>query len=280
MPVLSNVPVRQAMASPRLVISGGTPVETAQDQLARSGVTGASVVDSEGRFEGTISLARLEANKVGRNHRLESLMDVTAPTVSESADLDVAVDAITTSNEHWVPILDSERKVVGTVATSDVVRGYRLGLLASLQKVNSEGDAVGSDRVLIGNDSPLTGLSLKDARLPISIIVTTIERNRDLVVPTGNTKLQAGDELILIGRRSDIDAIRVTAGVDDHRNDSALRWIERDGERSSTGTISPIRVSKWRSFELWLGPAHTHVVTERSVAAELKLEPDHAITVP
>ena len=37
---------------------------------------------------------------------------------------------------------------------------------------------------------------------------------------------------------------------------------------------SPVRVSKWRSFELWLGPAHTHVVTERSVAAELKLEPD------
>ena len=64
-------------------------------------------------------------------------MDVTAPTVSESAHLDVAVDAITTSNEHWVPVLDSERKVVGTVATSDVVRGYRLGLLASLQKVNS-----------------------------------------------------------------------------------------------------------------------------------------------
>ena len=64
-------------------------------------------------------------------------MDVTAPTVSESAHLDVAVDAITTSNERWVPVLDSERKVVGTVATSDVVRGYRLGLLASLQKMDS-----------------------------------------------------------------------------------------------------------------------------------------------
>ena len=200
MPVLSNVPVRQAMASPRLVISGGTSVEAAQDQLARSGLTGASVVDSEGRFEGTISLARLEASKAGRDHRLESLMDVTAPTVSESAHLDVAVDAITTSNEHWVPVLDSERKVVGTVATSDVVRGYRLGLLASLQKVNSEGDAAGSDRVLIGNDSSLAGLSLNDAGLPVSIIVTTIQRKRDLVVPTGSTKLQAGDELMLIGR--------------------------------------------------------------------------------
>ena len=104
-----------------------------------AGSPGASVVDSEGRFEGTISLARLEASKAGRDHRLESLMDVTAPTVSESAHLDVAVDAITTSTEHWVPVLDSERKVVGTVATSDVVRGYRLGLLASLQKMKRGG---------------------------------------------------------------------------------------------------------------------------------------------
>jgi H+/Cl- antiporter ClcA/CBS domain-containing protein len=222
MPVLSSVPVRQAMASPRLVISGGTPVEAVQDQLARSGLTGVSVVDSEGRFEGTISLARLEASKAGRDHRLESLMDVTAPTVSESADLDVAVDAITTSNEHWVPVLDSERRVVGTVATSDVVRGYRLGLLASLQKVNSEGDAAGFDRVLIGKDSSLTGLSLNDAGLPVSIIVTTIQRNRDLVVPTGSTKLQAEDELVLIGRPSDIDAIRaIASGVDGRRDDSA-----------------------------------------------------------
>jgi CIC family chloride channel protein len=222
MPVLANVPVEQAMASPRLVITGGTPVETAHTQLARSGLTGASVVDGEGRFEGTISLARLEASKTGRDHRLESLMDVTAPTVAESAHLDVAVDAITTSNGHWVPVLDSERKVVGTVATSDVVRGYRLGLLASLQKVNTEGDVAGSERVLIGNDSSLAGLSLKDAGLPISIIVTTIQRKRDLVVPTGGTKLQAGDELMLIGRPNDIEAVRTTAaGVDDQHNDSA-----------------------------------------------------------
>jgi len=222
MPVLANVPVQQAMAPPRLVISGGTPIEAAHDQLARSGLTGASVVDSEDRFEGTISLAHLEESKAGRDHRLESLMDVTAPTVSESAHLDVAVDAITTSNEHWVPVLDSERKVVGTVATSDVVRGYRLALLASLQKMNSEGDAEGSDRVLIGKDSSLAGLSLNNAGLPVSIIVTTIQRKRDLVVPTGNTKLQAGDELMLIGRPSDIDAIRViAAGIDGQRDDSA-----------------------------------------------------------
>ena len=211
MPVLANVPVRQAMAAPRLVIPGGTSVEAAQDALAHGRLTGAPVVDSNGRFEGTISLGSLQASKGPRDHRLGSFVDVTAPTVSDSAHLDVAVDAITTSTQHWVSVLDSERNVVGTVATSDVVRGYRLGLLASLQKVNADGDAPGADRVVIGAGSPLAGQSLNNADLPISIIVTTIQRNKDLVVPTGSTRLQAGDELIVLGRSGDIDAFRAIA---------------------------------------------------------------------
>ena len=221
MPVLANVPVHQAMAPPRLVIAGGTSVTMAHDQLTQDGLTGAPVVDSEGRFEGTISLHSLEANGAARERRLESLVDVSAPTVADSAHLDVALDAMTTSTQHWVPVLDTERKVVGTIATSDVVRGYRLGLLASLQKLNVDGVAAVSDRVLVGAGSPLAGQTLREAGLPISIIVTTIQRARDLVVPSGNTVLEAGDELVLIGRSSDIDAIRaIASGVDDLRGDS------------------------------------------------------------
>jgi chloride channel protein, CIC family len=235
MPVLAKVPVRQSMASPRLVITGETSVEAAHRQLAHVGLNGAPIVDSNGRFEGTISLARLEASDVGREHRLESIMDVTAPTVSESAHLDVAVDAITTSSEHWVPVLDSERKVVGTVATSDVVRGYRLGLLASLQKMNADGGAAGSERVRIGARSPLVGIPLSKAGLPVSIIVTTIQRKRDLVVPSGSTKLEAGDELVLIGTSSDIDDIRaIASGIDGVRDDSAHPDTKNTAQKEPT----------------------------------------------
>ena len=74
-------------------------------------------------------------------------------------------------------------------------------------------------------DSPLAGLGHSATQgLPVSIIVTTIQRKRDLVVPTGSTKLQAGDELMLIGRSSDIDAIRVIAAGVDGRS-SAVRPI-------------------------------------------------------
>jgi CBS domain-containing protein len=211
MPVLAGVPIRKAMAPPRLVIAGGTPLATARRKLQQAGLIGAPVVDNHGRFEGTVSLVDLGEEAEGTGHRLASVIDVSAPTVPATANLDVAVDAMTTSTQHWATVLDRDRKVVGTIATSDVVRGYRLGLLASLQSVNAEGDGNSSDRVAIEAGSPLEGQSLRHARLPLSIIVTTIQRQRDLVVPSGSTVLESGDELILIGNTRDFDAIRVLA---------------------------------------------------------------------
>ncbi len=234
MPVLANVPATQAMAPPRLVIVGGMPVDVARGQLEKAGVTGAPVVDGEGRFEGTISLSTLKASEGMTNRRVGSLVDVAAPTVAGSAHLDVALDAMTASTQHWVPVLDGERKVVGTIGTSDVVRGYRLGLLASLQSIQGDGAATGSERVPIAGSSPLVGRSLRQAGLPDSVIVTTIQRHRDLVVPGGGTVLEAGDELVLIGRPGDIDAIRSAASSSDDPSDLLPSHTEATTGREPT----------------------------------------------
>ncbi len=208
MPILSIVSIDQAMAAPRVVVTGGTSVLAARRQIELAGVTGAPLIDDQGRFEGTVALADLRTVERGDDRTLESMVDVSAPTVAAQAHLDVALDALTTSAEHWVTVLDAERKVLGTVAISDVVRGYRLGLLASLQKVNTVGQADGTDSVRIESDSPLVGRTLRHSGFPISVIATTIQRRRDLVVPNGSTVLEAGDELLLIGQPSEMDVIR------------------------------------------------------------------------
>jgi CIC family chloride channel protein len=220
MPLLSSIPVTQAMSRPRLILRGETTVATARQQLQDQGVAGAPVVDGEGRFEGTLTLDSLRGNEPGDDGQLESLVDVAAPTVSEASHLDVAIEAMTSATQHWVPVLDIERKVVGTVATSDVVRGYRVGLLSMLQQMSPEdgnGEAGSSERVRVEFDSLLAGKSLRIAGLPVSAIVTAIQRNRDLVVPRGDTVLVAGDELVVIGTCSDVSAVRYLAVTRVHR---------------------------------------------------------------
>jgi H+/Cl- antiporter ClcA len=211
MPVLSAVVVGDAMAPHPLVIPGGTTVEAAERQLHLAGKSGAPVIDDQGRFEGTVSADALVPDDGAAARTLDGVVDPAAPTVADTAHLDVALDALTTTAAHWVTVLDTERHVVGTVGVTDVVRGYRLGLLSSLQDLDAIGDHEGTNRVQLHAGSALLGRSLRMSGFPISVIVTTMQRGRDLLVPDGNTLLEAGDELVLIGPAADIEAIRELA---------------------------------------------------------------------
>jgi chloride channel protein, CIC family len=211
MPVLRAIPVHRAMAPPRLVLTGGTPLAAAARAMDEAGVTGAPVVDDEGRFEGTVTRSALDTAHQARDQVLGPQVDVTASTVAGSAHLDAALDALTTAAQHWVPVLDQERQVVGTIAVSDVVRGYRLGLLDSLHQQDPQGAADGASRVSVVTGSPLVGRTLAEAGLPITVVATTIRRDRSLVVPDGTTLLLAGDELTVIGPASDVQTLRSLA---------------------------------------------------------------------
>ena len=138
----------------------------ARRQIEEAGVTGAPLIDDQGRFEGTVALVDLQAVERDDDRTLESIADVSAPTVDRHAQLDVALDALTTSAEHWVTVLDAERKVLGTVAISDVVRGYRLGLLAGLQKAMPWASPVAPTGCASKSGSPLVGRTLRSRGCP------------------------------------------------------------------------------------------------------------------
>ncbi len=212
MPLLANVPVDQAMAPPRLVVQGGTSVQDVRRQIEAAGVPGVPVVDSEGRFEGAVSLDGL--NRLGegaRSQTIDAVIDASAPTVSGSSRLDVALDALTSASQHWIAVINSDRSVIGTIAMSDVVRGYRLGLQASLRQLDGANDAAGTHDIEIESCSSLVNTPLRHADLPDAIIVTAIQRGRELVVPIGDTVLQEGDRLVVIGGSKDTDTLKAIA---------------------------------------------------------------------
>ena len=210
MPVLANVAVGLAMTAPRLVLAESDAGAPAGQEMERANVPGAPVVDGAGRFVGTVSASDLKSPGT-RERSIATVVDKTAPSVPDTATLDVALDALLTTPNHWVSILDEDRRVVGTISTSDVVRGYRLGLLANLRQLNGTANSSEMAQVEVARTSPLVGMRIWAARLPLSVIVTTIERNREIVVPSGDTVLAAGDQLLLIGKQSDVDQFRTLA---------------------------------------------------------------------
>ena len=210
MPLLATLRVDLAMAPPQVVLASDESTGEARRQLEGAGVPGAPVVDGQGRFVGTVALDALAPSGTGSAGSLASAVDPSAPTVSVSGSLGQAVEALVASSHRWIPVLDGQRAVLGTLSISDIVRGYRLGLLEGLRGLGSSG-ATSAD-VEVGGRSVLVGKRLADLDLPAAIIVTSIQRGRDLVVPEGSTVLRAGDLLVLLGGADELGALRALAG--------------------------------------------------------------------
>ena len=194
LPLLARITVRDAMSAPRLVLDERTSAGVAAEQLAVAGVPGAPVVDSAGRYLGTVHPDVLDDDTaVGR------LADATAPTVTDGASLDEALDALP-AGQPWLPVLDEQRRVVGILAVADVVRGYRDALAADTRQLSTVATNAATFDAVIPADSPMAGRPLREASLPEGSIVLAIQRDTDLLAPSGDVTLAPGDLLTVLAR--------------------------------------------------------------------------------
>ena len=64
---------------------------------------------------------------------MASLVDGSYLPILQGVHLDVVLDTLTSTPQTWMPVVDDERKVIGTIATSDLIASYRRSLQASLR---------------------------------------------------------------------------------------------------------------------------------------------------
>ncbi len=212
LPLLGVIPVARAMAKPKLVITAQCDVDSVRCALLDAGLSGAPVVDQAGRLEGTIARSRIETSGDGQ-HGVGDLVDAGAPTVSDSSRLNVALESLTAAPQSWVPVLDDERRVVGTLSVSDVVRAYRQELVTSAEGMNDLGAMTGAAQVTVTAASPVAGKRLRQAGLPAGLLITSISRGDKVFFPTGDAILTIGDRLTVIGQGFDLTRIGATTPV-------------------------------------------------------------------
>jgi CIC family chloride channel protein len=207
LPLLAVIPASEAMAAPRCVLVE-TNVAAAKAQMETSGVEAAPFVDVHGRYVGAVTLERLrEASGEVEAPNVASLVDTVCLPIRGSEHLDVVLDALTSTPQTWAAVVDDERHVIGTIAISDLVPSYRRSLQANLRRVSEVTGPTGSLDVVVTRASPLVGAALHAAGLPRGVLVTAIERGRELIRPTGSTLIRAGDRLMVLGAPDDLDRL-------------------------------------------------------------------------
>jgi CBS domain-containing protein len=209
MPLLGSLAVTDFMASPRVVLSDDSTVVDALSRMDDTSVPGAPVVDERRLFVGVVRRRLLAdgspddgLDSVGR------FADPSAPTATSGEHLDSALESLLLARANWIPVLDDDRRVVGIVTVSSVVRGYRTALRGHLRRVSE----VAPNTVVIDRDvaagSPVDGVALRDAHLPPGTIVMTLQRDAELVPCRGDTVLLAGDRVGILAHADDADAVR------------------------------------------------------------------------
>jgi H+/Cl- antiporter ClcA len=210
LPLLPSLPVVEAMRPPRLILSGDTSAREAHDRLTELRLLGAPIVDANGSFEGTVDVGHLADAEPDTSVR--SLMDDTPSAVRDDTTLDTVVEVFAADRVSWVPVLDSDHRVVGVIGTADLIAAYRRSLDASLRSLRSPfpGSVLVEERV--GPDSRVAGLTVESAPWPSGTVVITIQRGDQLIFPEPSTEIQEADLLSVLAPQTAEGRLREVLG--------------------------------------------------------------------
>jgi trk system potassium uptake protein TrkA len=61
--------------------------------------------------------------------------------------------------------------------------------------------------VIISEKSNVVNKLLKEILLPKEALVSAVKREEEVIIPDGNTLLKAGDQVIVIGKKDDVEKV-------------------------------------------------------------------------
>ncbi len=65
----------------------------------------------------------------------------------------------------------------------------------------------GIEKAIISESSNVVGKSLKEILLPKEALISAIKRGHQMIIPDGNTRLNTGDQVIVIGKKDDVEKV-------------------------------------------------------------------------
>ena len=206
LPLLSTLAVSDAMRTPRLVLDAGASVREGLDELLALGLAGAPVGDDQGRFRGMVQTGRLTELDPGET--IGRVCDSLAPTVADEATLDAVVDILAVDHVARVAVLDRDRRIVGIVAASDLIRAYRRSLEGSLARLGSTFRGATLMEQEVHEGAEMEGKKVSDAAWPAGTVVIAIQRGEERIFPERDTTLLAGDIVSLLAPAGKEDMLR------------------------------------------------------------------------
>jgi CBS domain-containing protein len=204
LPLLSLTTAREAMSPPRLLVRAGTTAAAARRALVEARVPGAPVVTDAGAFCGRVTRERLAAAEP--HEPVERVAEDADLVVDEHETLEAVAGRLTSVGTSWLPVLRG-REVVGIVGMTELIGGYRRALSTSLRRLTQAGRTVLVEE-RVGERSEVAERKVAEVAWSPGTVVISVERDGQLVLVEGGTRLYPGDLVSALTHPETEDVLR------------------------------------------------------------------------
>lgn len=217
--VLSSVTVDEVMRKNPESLRASMSLHEASAVLARTRRHGMSVLDAQGHLQGILTLSDIDkAFEAGKENASAGEICTRNPvTTTPETTLSEAMSLMSRLDVGRIPVVASEGSniLVGMLRRVDLVHAYNVALSRRAtdrhrRQVARVSDTRPADQsvktITVSSDSSVIGLAIKDIGLPVGCVIVSIKRGISSLVPRGDTIILAGDEMILSGESSSVEA--------------------------------------------------------------------------
>jgi CIC family chloride channel protein len=231
--VLRKMRVDEVMRRSMDSVNQSTPLSRVLPQLAEFSCHEGFVLDDEGRLKGILTLDEVkralpQIDLLGDVLIALDVAQTDPPTVGPDDDLDFAMRQFGRSNIEEMPVLDpaQSEKPLGTLVRHDLIRAYNQAMLQEdlAQGLGSRMDSSVRSHVT----ETVGGYVLEDFPVPremegrtlgelnfrkryhaqVLLICSTRESKHCYSLPEQDTRLQAGDRILVFGSRENVARVR------------------------------------------------------------------------
>ena len=208
-PLLSALLVRDAPLRPAPTAPADAPLSAAAPYLDAGDMAGVVALGAHGEVIGTLTREQVEAAPPAARAGapLRALLNGPPLVLGPDETMDVALEKLTERGASWAPVVDNGR-LLGRLLARDIIGTYKDTLQRSVRRAT----ALTADTVLfearLSPNSPLAGKALREAGLPRNTLVVSIARDGSTMFPRADTRLAAGDVIMVMAEPRSEQALR------------------------------------------------------------------------
>jgi CIC family chloride channel protein len=223
---MDTVRVEEVMVAQPVTVTADLPVERLAPEFIRTGRHGFPVMNSDGSLLGVVSLedyrrALDRGADAADGLLVRDIATLDVVSVYPDETVGTALQRMAPRDISRLPVVAREdpRRLLGVVRRNDIVRAYEVGALRREQarhrmdQLRALSDArTRFVEISLGPDSPAAGKLVSALGLPRGMVLVSIRRDRDLLIPHGDTRLQPGDVVTVLCRREELDQVEALLG--------------------------------------------------------------------